>query len=250
MKIIESGKEKIIFIEDMPETLANAIRRSVQEIPVLAIDEVTFYKNDSALYDEIIAHRLGLVPLNNEKLNLPEECSCKQKGCAKCSVELKIKSVGPKTVYSGDLKGKADVIYEKMPIVILNKEQELELVATAKMGKGIQHAKFSPGLAYYRNFPEFKVSKDCDKCSECVKKCPKNLLSLGKEITIKDIHECDMCEACVEVCNKHGKKAISISPTSEIVFFIESFGMMPAKDILVEAVKALNSNLDELGKIK
>ncbi len=48
--------------------LANALRRSVDEIPVLAINEVDIYKNDSALYDEIIAHRLGLIVLKNQKL--------------------------------------------------------------------------------------------------------------------------------------------------------------------------------------
>ena len=52
---------------DMPVSLANAIRRSVLEIPIMAIDNVEISKNDSALYDEIIAHRLGLIPIKTSK---------------------------------------------------------------------------------------------------------------------------------------------------------------------------------------
>ena len=63
IKIISKDKEKLAFKTDMNETLANAIRRSVFEIPMLSIEEVEFMKNDSALYDEVIAHRLGLLPL-------------------------------------------------------------------------------------------------------------------------------------------------------------------------------------------
>ena len=68
MQTIEKMPEKITFIDDMNISLANAIRRSVNEILILAIDEVDIYKNDSALYDEIIAHRLGLIPLRNQKM--------------------------------------------------------------------------------------------------------------------------------------------------------------------------------------
>ena len=42
IKIISKNKEKIVFETDIGESLANAIRRSVLEIPVLAIDEVEF----------------------------------------------------------------------------------------------------------------------------------------------------------------------------------------------------------------
>ena len=56
-------KKKFSFTTDMQIDLANAIRRSVLEIPVMAIDEVEIIKNDSALYDEILAHRIGMIPI-------------------------------------------------------------------------------------------------------------------------------------------------------------------------------------------
>jgi len=64
MKIIKKSKEKIVFSAN--EGLANSIRRSVSLIPIMAIDEVEISKNDSPLYDETIAHRLGLIPLKME----------------------------------------------------------------------------------------------------------------------------------------------------------------------------------------
>ena len=73
MKLIEKKDDCVVFQAEIEESLANAIRRSVNHIPILAISHLEVSKNDSALYDEIIAHRMGLIPLKNEKLKLLEE---------------------------------------------------------------------------------------------------------------------------------------------------------------------------------
>ncbi len=250
IKIISKNEEKVSFVTDMSETLANAIRRSVLEIPILAIDEVEFFKNDSALYDEILAHRLGLIPLVTEKtFTEREKCSCKGKGCSKCSVDLKIKIKGPLTVYSKDLEGKAKVVYDKIPIVILEKGQELELVARARLGKGIEHSKFSPGLVYYRNLAKIIINKNCDNCKKCVEACPQKVLSVeGGKAELKEIYKCDLCEACVEVCKEHGKEAIKVEKDENIIFFIESWGQIKAEEIFIKSIGQLNENLKELSK--
>jgi len=247
MRIIQKTKEKLIFSAEIDESLANAIRRSVNEIPILAIDEVEIYKNDSALYDEIIANRLGLIPLKMEKaMNLKEDCSCKGKDCAKCTVQLKLSKKGPGFVYSQDFKGKADVVFEKIPIVILKEDQEIELVAYARLGKGIKHAKFSPGLVYYRNLANIEV-KNTEAFKKCVEACPLGLLSYDKKAEVKDDWKCDMCEACVEACKNDGE-AIKISPSGELVFFIESFGNIDAQEIFKQAIESLKDNLKQVNK--
>lgn len=250
MGLINKTNEKVSFVTEAEESLVNAIRRSIFEIPILAIDEVEFYKNDSVLYDEVLALRLGLIPLETPKdMTLPEKCSCKGKGCSKCQVQLKLVAKGPITVYAKDLKGKAKPAFGEMPIVLLREEQELELIAIAKLGKGIKHTKFSPGLAYYRNLAEIEVEGDCKDCQECVESCPQNVLKIEKgKITLTDKYKCDLCEACVETCKKKHKGKIKIKPGKEIIFFIESWGQISAKDILNEAVKALKSNLKEVLK--
>jgi len=148
--IINKNNEQISFKTDLPLSLANAIRRSANYIPILAVDSLEISKNDSALYDEIIAHRVGLVPLKNENLKLPAECGCgKEEGCSKCSMKLKLSEKGPGIIYSDQMSPGENIIH-KIPITILDKDQELEFVAIAKRGKGIEHAKFSPGLIYYK----------------------------------------------------------------------------------------------------
>jgi len=252
MKLIEKNKEKISFTAEINESLANAIRRSINEIPILAIDEIEFHKNDSALYDEILAHRIGLVPLKMDKLlGEYEKCKCKGKGCNKCQIQLKLKAKGPATVYSEDLKGKVEVVYKKMPLVILSKDQEVELIAFARIGRGINHAKFSPGLIFYRNIPEINFNDECsgELCKRCVEICPSKIIKFsGKKPGITEIYECDMCMACVEECKKQGKNAIQIKPSKEILVTIESFGQLECKRIFTEAINSLNKNLKEVLK--
>lgn len=48
-------------------SLANSLRRSmISRIDTLAIDQVQIHENSSVLPDEMLAHRLGMVPLNSE----------------------------------------------------------------------------------------------------------------------------------------------------------------------------------------
>ena len=85
----------------------NTIRRIiVEEVPTMAIEEVEFRKNTSILYDEMIAHRLGLLPLSTDlkTYNLPNECKCKGKGFAACQLKLPLNAQGPVYVYASEIK--------------------------------------------------------------------------------------------------------------------------------------------------
>lgn len=250
IKKIKEDKEKSSFlVEGIDFSLANAIRRSVFEIPTLAIDTVEFYKNDSALYDEILAHRLGLVPLKAPKnFTSRKECSCQGKGCIKCTASLKLKAEGPKTVYAMELKAKSvEPIYKEMPLVILEKGQKLEFSAEAILGTAKEHAKFSPGLLWFNALPEITI-KGCDACGKCLDLCPKKAITIKDKSIIIEQLKCDMCDACVEVC-KEIKNAITIKPSQQdFIFHIESFGQKSPKEIFTEVLEVLNENLKELGK--
>lgn len=64
--IIESSKELELEFDLIGVTpaLANAFRRlMISEVPSMAIEKVHIYNNTSIIQDEILAHRLGLIPL-------------------------------------------------------------------------------------------------------------------------------------------------------------------------------------------
>lgn len=46
-------------------SIANALRRvMLAEVPTMAIEHVYIFNNTSIVHDEVLAHRMGLVPLN------------------------------------------------------------------------------------------------------------------------------------------------------------------------------------------
>lgn len=57
--------EKIVFhMSGVDAPIANALRRIlIAEVPTMAVETVNIYNNSSILQDEVLAHRLGLVPI-------------------------------------------------------------------------------------------------------------------------------------------------------------------------------------------
>src|SRR3989344_1440873 len=164
ISILDKKDNELIFmIKGINNAIANTIRRTIiSDVPTLAVDEINFVKNQGPLYDEILAHRIGLIPIKTDL----KAYSLKEEATTKAITELKLtlKVKGPKTVYSGDFKSKDEKcipVYNNIPLVTLLKDKELVLEATAVLGKGKDHMKFSPGLCYYVNAPvEFKDLND------------------------------------------------------------------------------------------
>jgi len=249
IKILKETQDKIVYhISDAELPLVNTLRRLIiEETPTIAIDEVTLVKNNSALYDEVIAHRLGLLPLTSDlkSYNRQEDCKCKGKGCSRCQVKMTLQAKGPCIVYSSDLKSKDSKIkpvYPETPITILLKGQDIEIEAVAKIGNGKEHAKFSPGLAYYRFYPSIKTTKDSD-----IKKCAQlseNLEVKGNKLEIRDIAEWN--EAQEQICEKNG---VAVEYDKEnFIFIIESWGQLDIKKIPSIALKIMEDKLKELEK--
>ena len=236
MKALTKKNNQIIFTAEVEESLANAVRRYIDQIPILAVDEVEISKNDSPLYDETVAHRIGMVPLKMDKTITEESVE---------QLTLVAKKDG--IIYSEELKGRISPVYGKIPLTVLKKGQELEILATARMGKGSTHSKYSPGFMFYRNLVNVKADKDCLK--EVVNACPQKILALkdGKIVATDEL-KCDMCELCVEFCKKTGKGKVDLVPTNELVITVESFGQIPEEDIFVKSVEVLKNDLKEVAK--
>ena len=161
----------LFTIEGVNDAFLNAIRRiSTVEVPTMAIETVEILKNDAKIFDEALAHRLGLVPLTTDidSMVLASECDCED-NCPRCSVSLLLKEKGPKTVYSADLKSQDPQVvpyYDTIPILKLKEGEEVELIAIAQLGLGLEHAKWEPTTACaYKCYPEIII--DTEKCETC-----------------------------------------------------------------------------------
>ncbi|MEW6329551.1 MAG: DNA-directed RNA polymerase subunit D [Candidatus Micrarchaeota archaeon] len=159
MKILNIKHEDGVLgfsIKDASVQFANALRRTaISQVPVFAIDSVTFYENSSSLFDEYIANRLALIPLKTAEGYKKDEV-----------VLLSLDVEGPGTIYSKELKSsdsKIRVANNKIPVIKLLADQRLRLEAKARLGTAREHAKFQPGLVSYsinpkdRSIINFKV---------------------------------------------------------------------------------------------
>lgn len=158
LRILEKSDRKISFVlEDADAGFANALRRiMMNEIPTMAVENVDFEENSSGLFDEVIAHRVGLIPLTyNKKIyRAKDECRCGGKGCSSCEVVLALEKTGPCVVKASDLKSSDDSVQPtdpEIPIVELFENQRLKFEAIAQLGFGKEHAKWQAAVAGYRN---------------------------------------------------------------------------------------------------
>ena len=251
MRVIEGdGRRARILLENAHHNYANALRRAIlSEVPTLAIEDVIIYENTSSLYDEILAHRLGLVPIRTDlkRFNFRDSCVCEGRGCPSCTLTLTLEVDGPRVVYSHDLKSPDPELtpVEGIPIVKLGKGQRLKLEAEAVLGRGKEHAKWQPAVVGYKYYPVIEVNEKCTACGECVEACPRDILAIedGK-LVVKDIEECTICRACAQACEE---EAISVEgdPT-RFIFTIESNGAMSPVEIFREACRIISKKAEKM----
>jgi DNA-directed RNA polymerase subunit D len=259
VQILEKDEDSIRFVVDgITASLANTLRRIiVSEVPCMAIDDIMIIENDSVLHDEILALRLGLIPLKTDldAYNLPEECSCQSElGCSLCRAVLILDveaKGGERTVYSRDLvpeDPKIAPVSGDIPIVKLAPDQRIRLEAYARLGKGKEHAKWQPVSAcIYRYMPEVKVDAErCDACGECVEVCSRKVLKKAEDkIEVKNLLECIICKDCVRVCPQV-PAAISVDGNKDsFIFYVESTGVLPVERIIDEAFKIYDKKYAE-----
>lgn len=251
IRILHKGEDTIKFIiEGVDVAFVNALRRAfISEIPTFAIDHVIFYSNTSSLYDEIIAHRLSMVPLTTETERYIPASECCEEGCEKCSVTLSLSKEGPCLVVSGDLISEdADVVpvHDNIPIVKLEASQKLTLNAIARIGYAKDHAKWQSALASYQHVPKISVNEEmCDLGGACIEECPRNVLDImDDQLVPKYLYSCNLCGACMDICDYD---AISVEPVEDsFIFQIESFGNLSVANLIEEVVNLFTQKADDL----
>jgi DNA-directed RNA polymerase I and III subunit RPAC1 len=193
-------EETVVFdIVGIDASIANALRRvMLAEVPTMAIEHVFIEQNTSVLQDEVLAHRLGLVPLKVDldkfdwmrlqtlesgeegdelvdgtntigfalSVSFPlEECQGQDPMLARKEVYSKDLICGTHAVQEGS---EEEVDPESVPrpvdddilLAVLAPGQSIELEAYARLGIGRDHAKFSPVCtAAYRLHPHVEVNE-------------------------------------------------------------------------------------------
>ena len=264
IEVKEQDENSMTFIvRDVEVPFVNAIRRiAMMKVPKLAIEDVFIVKNDSAMFDEVLAHRLGLTPLVSdlesiEGLVMPEDCDCdSEKGeyCPRCSVSFSLRETGPKTVYSKDLKSCGDSkikpVYDTIPLLKLKENEDVDLEAVAKLGIGKDHAKWVPTtVCAYKQYPDITFNEDEEVIYAVADTCPRNVLSADKDegrIDIVDIENCSLCKTCVRTAKAYDSKFINVGyRENDFIFKIETDGSMPPKEVLLKACDVLDSKADE-----
>ena len=258
IKLLSQDKTKVrVVVKGTTPGEMNTYRRTVlTQLPAMAIDTVEIMENSSALYDEMLAHRLGLVILKTdvESYFEREKCKCKGLGCARCTLDLTLEVEGPGIVYAEQLKSKDPAVvpvYGKTPLVKLLENQKVKLIAHAILSTGKDHIKFSPGLLYYQGFPQIKVGqvKNPDAIAEM---CPTKVFEVeSKKLTVKNKEACILCMACVDASK--GDVEVSGSDT-DFILTIEPWGQLTPVQMVDGIVDALHEQFDglseEIKKIK
>jgi len=250
----KADQEMQLLVQEITPAFANELRRIMStEVPAMAIEWVDFKKNDSALNDELLSNRLGQMPLTFDKkvYNQPEKCDCEGKGCSKCQVELVLKKKGPGMVYSGDLKSKdksVAPVFDKIPIVELFGDQELQFEATAQLGIGRTHAKWQAANVGYRNEANIvlnvKNPKDFEKY---LKMCPSHVFKIDKDkLVVGDPYDCTLCMQCLDKGKKDEIKIEEVK--NSFVFNIETVSGLPVEDVVISATEVLEKKANEFAK--
>ncbi len=263
LEVLEKNDRKLIFVvEGVSVEMANAIRRIIlSEIPVMAVDEVIILKNDSPLYDEIISHRLGMIPITTdlETYKLPRDCSCGGFGCPLCQVSLTCEVTNttntPIEIYSRDLNSndpKIIPVDPNIPLVKIDKNDKVIIEAYAILGMAKDHVKWQAvSNIFYRFYPQ--IDFDDSKCAKCPDKCivsrmcPERLYDFSNQKTPTldgDYWKtCTLCNSCQNECPE---EAIKVEwKENSYIFSIESDGVLPFKTIIKKTFEIFLEKIDE-----
>jgi DNA-directed RNA polymerase subunit D len=249
-------KKAVIKIEDTKPYCVNALRRvMLAELPKLAIENIIIYDNTTALFDEIIAHRLGMIPIPTDLslLNFREECVCKGQGCPNCTVRYTLSKEGEGVVYSSDLQPEEKtwaIQEEGIPIVELFNDQRLILEVEAILGRGKDHAKWQPVQAPgYRFQSLLEINKDrLDEVKEFVEELPEGIVELkNNELLLKDMDKLPVLESFID---KAKADYITIKrDDNTIIYSFETDGALSAQDVLRESAKILSEKYAEFDRL-
>ncbi|KAG0464366.1 hypothetical protein HPP92_020004 [Vanilla planifolia] len=247
-------------------SLANAFRRIlIAEVPTMAIEKVFIVNNTSVMADEVLSHRLGLLPVDADP-RLFDYLSVKsdQLQWLPNGSELLMESPNPPAkpkAFTSFSTSQASLphfsgIGMKHNDIIINKlgpGQCIELEAHAVKGVGKVHAKWSPvGTAWYRMLPEVILLKELKgkDAENLVNRCPVGVFDIEdcgigvKKAVVSRPRDCTLCRECI---NAVGEENVALRRVRDhFIFTVESTSALPPEVLFSEAVKILEEKCERV----
>ena len=240
-KVNEEGNLAKYLIKGVTPAFMNAIRRTIiNNVPCLAVDEVTFYENDSVVFDEMLGNRLGLLPIKTDMkaYKLGD------------TVKLVLEKAGPCEVTSKDIKctdPKIEIIDKKIVITKLGKDEKIKLEMTAKMLVGSEHARFQPAIVSFNEVPKIDNSKTHKNTKELIEAMPKGTIEekAGK-LFLLDPYNIKTQNQFENILEKYGVEIEYAK--DEFVLSLETTGQLSSKEVITSALNQINGKLEEMSK--
>jgi DNA-directed RNA polymerase I and III subunit RPAC1 len=257
IRIITHTPQHLVFdMVGIDAALANAFRRILLgEIPTMAVHTCTFSDNTSIISDEVLAHRLGLIPIavDPRKYSFEDElvfrlrAECKSIPGADPDMPPEKRFI-ESSVYSSSMQcvshPEIRPVDEKILIAKLRPGQVIDVEMTVKKGYGWDHTKWSPvDTASYRLMPQIDIIDLAGvrgRDAEILKRmCPMNVFDIedGAAVVARP-RQCTMCRECIRTDDWNKRVRLS-RVKNHFIFSIESLGAMTAADIFREACKVL-----------
>jgi len=239
-KVYEEGSVLKYLIKDTDAVFMNTLRRAVMvDVPCLAVEDVSFYENDGIIFDEMLANRLGLLPIKTDLKTY-------KKGD---KVKLILEKEGPGIVTSKEIKctdPKIEIADKKIYITKLGKGQKLKLEMTALMESGAMHAKFQPAIISYNEVPFIDNEKSNSKTAkELIEKLPEGTVELkAGKLFLLDPYNIKTQNVLVDVMSKYGVKVNYTD--DEFVLTLDLIGQLSAVEVMDSAVKEISDKLEKL----
>ncbi|KAG6843807.1 hypothetical protein H0H87_000232 [Tephrocybe sp. NHM501043] len=267
-------------------SVANAFRRILMaEVPTVAIEHVYVWDNTSVIQDEVLAHRLGLIPLNIDpalmEIRGPDDAPMDRntivfniKVLCERNHDAPKGSTNPAQLYKNHellsshlvwepAGEQEDVFVTKVPaptnpnIVLakLRPGQAVEMQLHAIKGVGKDHAKFSPvATASYRLLPHIKIKRPipphlAEKFQKCFAPGVININPRTKEVTVDDYNVRKDTVSREVLRHPEFTDVVELSRVRDhFLFNIESEGPYAPERLLPEAILIMRAKISVLRK--
>ncbi|KAK9468872.1 DNA-directed RNA polymerase [Lipomyces arxii] len=269
-------------------SIANAFRRiMIAEIPTLAVEYVYIENNTSIIQDEVLAHRLGLIPFkanpdylrwfkkDDPDFEPTDYDTVVMQLAVKCTANPNAPAgaTDPKVLYNNSSVYSSSIVFEPQgrqsewfpdgispsnPDILIAKlrpGQEIKLTMHCILGIGQDHAKFSPvATASYRLLPIINIIGPAITGDLAVKfkNCfPKGVVEINSkgEAYVADARKDTVSREVLRHAEFENRVKLE-RQRDHFIFSIESTGAMPPDEIFLKSVQLLKRKCQILRSFK